>query len=136
MNHRAVFAVNHEHGLLHLDAFYFIGKHGKRVEAKLFEIVESLRVNNTWIAVGRQIETPPIDPQRLFELGEEDQSADRWLGGSHQKTVVATSVQTNDCRRGKTTEPFGFQPLPAKGSFQITPCLPFELNHNWSLTSR
>src|ERR1700730_12284980 len=80
MNHRAVFAVNHEHGLLPLDAFYFISKDWKRVEAKLLEIVEPLRVNNAGIAVGGQIETLPIDPQRLFELVEEDQSADRWFG--------------------------------------------------------
>src|ERR1700675_4118894 len=133
MNHRAVFAVNHEHGLLDLDAFYFISEHWKRVETKLFEIVESLRVNNTWIAVSRKIETPPINHQRLFELREEDQSADRWLGGGHQKTVVAASIQTNDCRRGKTAETISFQPLPAKSNFQITPCLPFELNHRRSL---
>src|ERR1700758_5191693 len=59
MNHRAVFAVNHKYGLLNLDAFYFIGRHRKRIEAKLFEIVKFLRVDNTWIAVGGQIETFP-----------------------------------------------------------------------------
>jgi hypothetical protein len=47
------FAVNHEHGLLDLDACYFIRKDCKRVEAKLFEKAEPLRVNNTWITVSR-----------------------------------------------------------------------------------
>src|SRR5580693_4433794 len=42
MNHRAVFAVNHEHGLLHLDAFYFISKDWKRVEAKLFPSIHNV----------------------------------------------------------------------------------------------
>jgi hypothetical protein len=52
-NHRAVSTPNHEYALFDLDGFHFIRKDRKRVETKLYEIVESLRVNNTWITVGR-----------------------------------------------------------------------------------
>src|ERR1700756_2221005 len=53
VNHRTVFAVNHEHGLLDLDVAYLIRKDWKRVEAKLFEIAKSFGVNDTRMSVGR-----------------------------------------------------------------------------------
>ena len=55
LNDRAVFTVNHEHGLLDLDSFDFIGEYGKRIEAELFEVSKALRMNDAGIAVGGKI---------------------------------------------------------------------------------
>ena len=86
VNDSAVLSVNHEYGLLDLDAFDFIGKDRKRVQTKLFEIAESLRVDNAWIAIGGEIETPvPSMTQGFFELGEQDQSANGWFRRGHQQ---------------------------------------------------
>src|SRR4029077_4056269 len=95
-NHRTVFAVNHEHGLLDLNAFNFVGKDWKRVETKLFELSKSMRVDNAWIPVGREIERLSRNDQGLFELREHYKTADRGFRCGHQQAVVAASFKADD----------------------------------------
>ncbi len=96
MNHRTVFAVNHEHGLLDLNTFNFVGKDWKGVETKLFEISKSLRVDNAWIPVSREVERLSCNDQGFFELREQYKAANRGFSCSHQQAMVAARVQTDD----------------------------------------
>ena len=55
LHHGTVFAVDHEHGLLDLNAFDFVGENRKGIKAELLEISKALRVNNAGITVGGKI---------------------------------------------------------------------------------
>ena len=51
LNYGAVLTVDHENGLLDLDAFDFVSEDRKWIEAEPLEISKSLRVNSAGIAV-------------------------------------------------------------------------------------
>ncbi len=51
VDHRAVFAVNHENGFFDLDSLDFISENGKWVETKLFQIAKPLRVHDAGITI-------------------------------------------------------------------------------------
>ena len=55
LHDRAVLTLDHEHGLLDLDALDFVGEDRKWIKAELLEILKSLRVNHAGIAVCREI---------------------------------------------------------------------------------
>src|SRR6266478_5828571 len=84
LHDRAVFTMNHEDGLFDLDALDFVGEDRKWVEAKLFEVFETLWMNDTRILVCREIKPLPIDKERLFQLGEHHNTPHRRFGGSYQ----------------------------------------------------
>ena len=61
MNDRAVFAVDHENGLFDLHTFNFISKNRKRIDTKSLEILESLRMDNPRVTIGREFESLSLD---------------------------------------------------------------------------
>src|SRR5208337_13759 len=72
VHHRAVFAVDHEHCLLDLNALDFVGEDGKWIEAKLLEISKPLRVDDTRIAICGKIKRLALDEKSLFQLRKHD----------------------------------------------------------------
>ena len=84
LHHGAVLTLNHEYGLLDLNALDFVSEDGKWIEAELLEVSKSLRVNYAGIAVCREIKGLSFDEQCFFQLGEHDDAADR-------RFVAATS---------------------------------------------
>ena len=96
VNGGAVFTVNHEDSFFDLNAVDFIGKHRKRIEAKLFEVAEALGMNYSRVPVGGKLKTLSIDEQGLFDLREEHQTADRWFRGSYQQPVIAAGCGPGD----------------------------------------
>ena len=97
LHHRAVLTLDHEHGLLDLDALDFVGEDRKWIKAELLEVSKSLRVNHAGIAVCREIKRLSFDEKRFLQLGEHDNAANRRFRGGHQQPVVAASVQPDDC---------------------------------------
>ena len=121
LHDRAVFTVNHEDSLLDLDAFDFVREDRKWIETELLQVSKALGMNHARIAVCREVKRLPIDEQRFFQLGEQDEPAPhRRLGGSHQQAVVAAGIQPDNRRRSKAAETVGFQPLPTESSVQVT----------------
>jgi len=70
-----------------------------------------------------------VDDQIFFQLGEQDEPANRRLGGRHQQAVIAARVQSDDRGGSKTAETICLQPLAAKRRIEITACFLVELNH-------
>src|SRR5205085_8692381 len=124
--------VDHEDGLLDLDALDFVDESRKGIEAELLEESKTLWVYCAGIAVRREIKRLPIDEQRFFQLGEQDEAFHRRPESSHQQAVVATGIQTHYRRRSKPAEPIGFQPLPTQSRVQVSACFLPELNHDLS----
>ena len=58
-----LFSLDHEHGLLDLDALDFVGENRKGIEAKLFEVLKALGMNHARIAVCREIKGLSVDEQ-------------------------------------------------------------------------
>src|SRR5271166_5840756 len=129
VHHRAVFAVDHEHCLLDLNALDFVGEDGKWIEAKLLEISKPLRVDDTRIAICGKIKRLALDEKSLFQLRKHDNTADWRLRGGHQQPVVAASVQPDNGRRSKAAESVGFKPLFAESGIHVTARLFAKLNH-------
>src|SRR6266567_8904102 len=84
LHDRAVFTVDHENRLLDLDALDFVGEDRKWVEPKLFEVLETLWVNDARVLVCRKIKRLPLDKERLFQLGKHHNTPNRWFSSSHQ----------------------------------------------------
>src|SRR5260370_37656159 len=125
VNHGAVLAVNHEDGLLELNTVGFIREDRKRIEAKLFEITKSLRVYGARITVCREMKRLPINQQRFFQLGKQNQPADGRFGGGHEQAVVATGVQAANGGGRKATAPDGVPALAVESGLQGATCFPF-----------
>ena len=95
LHHRAVLAMDHEHGLLDLDTLNFVGEVRKWIKAELLKILKPLRMNHAGIAVWK-IKWLPFDEKGFLQLGEHDNAADRRFHGGHQQPVVTASIQPDD----------------------------------------
>ena len=82
-------------------------------------------MNHARITVGRKIEGLSFDEKGFLQLGEHDDAADRRLRGGHQQSVVAASVQPDDCRGSKAPETVGFKPFPAAVAASRSPQISF-----------
>src|SRR2546430_7346362 len=95
---RTILALNHEDGLLDLNAFDFIGENRKWIETEPLEVSKTLGVDDSRITVCREIKRLSLDEQSFFQLREQDKTPDRRLGRGHQKPVVAAGASTRECR--------------------------------------
>src|SRR5579862_3815006 len=111
VHHCAVFTMDHEHGLLDLNALDFVGEDGKWIEAKLLEIAKPLRMDDTGIAICREIKGLTFDEKCFFQLGKHDNAAEGRLRGGYEQTVITAGVQPDDGRRSKAAESVCFKPL-------------------------
>jgi hypothetical protein len=75
--------MDHENRLFDLDALDFVGEDRKWVEAKLFEVLETLWVNDTRILVCRE-KPLSLDKESLFQLREHHNAPNRRFRGSYQ----------------------------------------------------
>src|SRR6266851_3640113 len=64
----AVLAVDHENGLLDLNAFDFVGENRKWIEAELLEMSKALLLNSAWVTVCGEVKRLSVDEQRLLHL--------------------------------------------------------------------
>src|SRR2546428_12546102 len=133
---RTILALNHEDGLLDLNALDFVGENRKWIETEPLEVSKTLGVDDSRITVCREIKRLSLDEQSFFQLREQDKTPDRRLGRGHQKPVVAAGIQTSDCRRGEAAQAVGFQPLAAESCIQVAAYFLFELNHDCSCVYR
>ena len=134
LNYGRVLPVNHEHRLLQFQPVDLVHEHRERVLTELLEVHVALRMDDAGISIAREVETPALDDERLFQLGKKDHSADRRLGRGHQQTVVTPGIQPGDGRRGEPADPVGLQPLAADGDVQIAAHRLIELAHLSLLT--
>src|ERR1700682_4337234 len=96
MDHGRVLALDHEHRLFEQQSLDFISQHGKRIEPKTSLVLEALWMNCAWILIRGNLLRPPVNHERLLQLREHDDSADRRPGGRGKQTVVAARVETDD----------------------------------------
>src|SRR3954449_1614551 len=129
LHDRAVFAVNHKHGLLDFNSFDFVSENRKRIKTELFQIPKTLGMNDTGIAVGGKIKRLALDKERLFQLGKHDNPPHRRLRCGDQQTVVAPSIEPDNCGRGKAAAPVRLEPLSAESGIHITAHVFIKLNH-------
>jgi len=74
LHDRTVLAVDHEDGLLDLNALDFVDEGRKWIETELLQVSKTLRMYRAGIAVRREIKRLPIDEQRFLQLGEQDEA--------------------------------------------------------------
>ncbi len=129
---RTILALNHEDGLLDLNALDFIRKDRKRVEAKLLQVTEALWMNNSRITIGGKLKSLSFNEEGFFEFRKQHKTPDRRLGRGHKQAMVATRVQTDDRRGGEASKAVGFQPLATESRVHVTADFWFELNHGCS----
>src|SRR5437667_247835 len=100
---RTILALNHEDGLLDLNALDFIRKDRKRVEAKLLQVTEALWMNNSRITIGGNLKSLSFNEEGFFEFrkqhktphraGEDtcpyESHADPYSSATWQKTLIA-----------------------------------------------
>src|SRR5438552_19030714 len=108
---RTILALNHEDGLLDLNALDFIRKDRKRVEAKLLQVTEALWMNNSRITIGGKLKSLSFNEEGFFEFRQQHKTPDRRLGRGHKQTMVATRAPTDDRRGGDGAKAAGFQQL-------------------------
>src|SRR5207245_11350206 len=98
---RTILPLNHEDGLLDLNALDFVGENRKWIETEPLEVSKTLGVDDSRITVCREIKRLSLDEQSFFQLREQDKTPDRRLGRGHKQAMVATRVQTDDRRRSE-----------------------------------
>src|SRR6266496_4928392 len=91
-----VFALNHEHGLFDFKALNLVGENGKRIEPKLLQVFEALRMDRTGVAVCGQVNGVALNEERLFVPRKQCAAANGRLGSGDEQAVIAPSVQAND----------------------------------------
>src|SRR5713226_8054873 len=90
VNDRAVLPINHEDGLLDLDAFDFIREDRERIEAELLQVTEALWMNNSRIKIGGKLKSLSFNEEGFFEFRKQHKTPDRRLGRGHKQAMVAT----------------------------------------------
>src|SRR6476646_6841893 len=82
-----------------------------------------------FIFVGREIDPPVVDNERLFQLGEQQHaSAGRIQSGSEQ-AVIASRVGAGHGPAGKAAQAVGFKPFTAEAGLQISAYAFVKANH-------
>src|SRR5947208_7647789 len=100
---RTILALNHEDGLLDLNALDFIRKDRKRVEAKLLQVTEALWMNNSRITIGGKLKSLFFNEEGFLEFRKQHKTPDRRLGRGHKKAMLVTRVINQKNRDGQVS---------------------------------
>src|SRR5215469_16471716 len=129
-NNRRVLTMCDEGLFLKFDSIYAKCQNRKRIKSELPQKLEASRMYHTGVAIGAELVRAAVDRQSFFKLREQDESADRRLSCSDQKSMVSARIASVDCARGKPANSVGLQPFAAKRRIEVAANILAEANHD------
>src|SRR5215469_2757398 len=133
-NNRRVLTMCDEGLFLKFDSIYAKCQNRKRIKSELPQKLEASRMYHTGVAIGAELVRAAVDRQSFFKLREQDESADRRLSCSDQKSMVSARIASVDCARGKPADSVGLQPFAAKRRIEIAANILAEADHDLTST--
>ena len=130
LDHRGVLPVRHKHALFDFDSVDVINRCCERVQPEFLQVSVPVRIHRARILVHRQIIAAAVDNQRLFELRQQQEPADRRLRRRSQQAMVPARIHARDGRGSEASQTVGFDPLQLFGTAQISADNLVKSDHN------